>query len=181
MLENLLSIRILARPKDKERAEELAERLNGSIVWYEEDSQWSDVRRAWMELAQDNGEFGLVIRDDAILCDNFIEEVQKLIIRTHHYRTVYQLCINDNHKKFTKQDIEFSKDVNYVFGREYNDTSATIIPKALILDIVRYGNQSFYVGDEMKIKTFLLRYAIPVTYPYPELVTREHYGHTTEE
>lgn len=172
MIENLLSIRILAHPNNKEWAEEMASRLDCSVVWRDGDDNWTNARRAWMELSEDGKEFSLLIQDNSILCDNFIEEVQKLIIRTYHYRTIYQLNVQDYQKKFNQKDISIGQDRNYLFSHELDDISAVIIPSRLIKDIVRYGNQSFYVGDEMKIKTFILRYTIPVTCPYPSLITK---------
>jgi len=169
MLENLLSIRVLSSPQNRERAEELAKTLNCSIVWCETDDDWVNTRKALTELSNDRGEFGLFIRDDTVLCENFVEEVQKLIIRTYHYRTIYQLHTNGSEKVFSPSDIEFGKDKNYIFTRDFTDGSPTIVPRILIKDIVRYGNQSFYVGGDTKMRTFLLRYAIPITYPYPEL------------
>lgn len=190
----------MAHPKRKEWAEELAKTLNCSIVWDERNDIWDTARRAWLELSNDECEFGVVIQDDAILCDNFIEEVHKLVIKTYHYRTIYQLYINGDIRIFTKEAIEFGRERNYIFSRELAGGVATVIPRSMIKDIIHYGNQSFYPGDDTKIKMFCLRYGIPVTYPFPSLVDHRRrkdnpslsgnekdmyspyfYGHTTEE
>jgi hypothetical protein len=159
MLENLLSIRIVARQDQRDRAEEMANTLNCPIVWDEYGDSWDTTKRILLELSRENGEFVLILRPDSVICDNFIEEVQKLIIRTYHYRTIYQLR---SHKSYQQEE-------NYITTNDFTDDAPTIIPRNLIQTAIRYGNQSFHAGGDKKIQLFCLRYGIPVTYPNPSL------------
>lgn len=75
-----LSITIMAHPERKHFIPYLQERIGGDVpvIFDEKQNIWDTCRRAW--LAQDmSADYGLVIQDDALLCDNFRQEAEAFI------------------------------------------------------------------------------------------------------
>lgn len=75
-----LSIVIMAHPKRKAFIPYLVERLgkDTKVVYDRKNNVWDTCRRAW--LAQDRTcEYGVVIQDDAIVCNNFRKRAGKIL------------------------------------------------------------------------------------------------------
>lgn len=77
-----LSITIMAHPSRADLIPALQKAIGGDVpvVFDEKQNVWDTCRRAW--LAHDmSAEYGLVIQDDAIVCDNFRERAEAILNR----------------------------------------------------------------------------------------------------
>lgn len=83
-MKKTLSIVIMAHPKRKKWAEELSKKLDAEIVYDRKSNIWDTCRRAWISIDKD-AEYGLVLQDDAILCDNFKERAEKYLKEDYIY------------------------------------------------------------------------------------------------
>lgn len=78
-MSNKLSIVIMAHPERAKYIPYLKERLGDVPVVYDEKSNiWDTCRRAWLAIDR-SAEYGVVIQDDAIVCDNFRERAEALL------------------------------------------------------------------------------------------------------
>lgn len=73
-----LSIVIMAHPERKEWAEELSRKLNAKIVYDRKNNIWDTCRRSWLAIDK-KADYGLVLQDDSIIADNFIEKAESLL------------------------------------------------------------------------------------------------------
>lgn len=73
-----LSIVIMAHPKRQEWAKELSQKLGAPIVYDRINNLWDTCRRAWLSIDKD-AEYGLVLQDDAIVCENFKEKAERYL------------------------------------------------------------------------------------------------------
>ena len=73
-----ISYSIMAHPKRKEWAEELARELDCEIYWDNDNTVWHTCRGAW-QLADRTSDYHSVIQHDAVLCRNFKQIVQELV------------------------------------------------------------------------------------------------------
>lgn len=80
-----LSITIMAHPDRKDYIPYLKDKLGDVlVVWDEKNNLWDTCRRAW--LAQDmSAEYGLVVQDDAIVCDGFREKAEAMLNEDYIY------------------------------------------------------------------------------------------------
>lgn len=68
----------MAHPKRQKWAKELSHKLKAPIVYDTKNNLWDTCRRAWLSIDR-NAEYGLVLQDDAIVCDNFIKKAEKYL------------------------------------------------------------------------------------------------------
>src|SRR5690606_13738395 len=73
-----VSIVVMAHPKRKEWAEDLADQLDCPIIWDEKNVMWDTGRRALLAGLDMGGTHHLVIQDDCILSDGLLEVLPEL-------------------------------------------------------------------------------------------------------
>lgn len=69
----------MAHPERQEWAKELSQKLQAPIVYDRISNVWDTCRRAWLSQVSVGSEFTLVLQDDAIVCDNFIEKAEAIL------------------------------------------------------------------------------------------------------
>lgn len=73
-----VSIVVMAHPKRKEWAEDLADQLDCPIIWDEKNVMWDTGRRALLAGIDMGGTHHLVIQDDCILSEGLLEVLPEL-------------------------------------------------------------------------------------------------------
>lgn len=81
----LLSIVIMAHPRRRDMAEEVAKMLECPIVWDEKNNLWDTCSRAWKHGASIGSEWVLILQDDVIPTSDFRAKVETFI-KTHSER-----------------------------------------------------------------------------------------------
>lgn len=75
-----LSIIIMAHPKRKQYVPYLLSKLgpDAKVVFDEKNNLWDTCRRSWLATDRDS-DYTLIIQDDALVCNNFIEKAKEFL------------------------------------------------------------------------------------------------------
>lgn len=119
---------------------------------------WHNAKLAWT-LAPRNGDYRVVIQDDAILCDNFTDKVEQFL--TEHDGQICSFYYG-NETKWVKPQY---------FDAPLFHAVALAIPTKLIPEMIAYCDTRYEVfGDDMKIKRWLISKNLTCRYSNPSLV-----------
>lgn len=127
---------------------------------------WGNCKRAW-SLRDKTKDYHLVIQDDAVLCDNFMEKVSEFINK--YPNESYQLFRG---KKRQSWAIGTAKlDVDVLQGQLLWGV-AIMLRQDIIEPAIHWGEQNFVPSypDDTRIKKYLDSKGIKTLYPYPSLV-----------
>lgn len=170
---NNLSIVIMASRKREAWAKELSSKLNNCPIAFDPHARfnignvWENCKRAWM-LQDRSKEWSLVIQDDAILCNNFIERAEKHLKQASKFGCAIQFYLG-NSPQYEEQFRSFFKK-GYLIKVEMCWGVAIAMKTELIDKMISFGNATINWQDDIKIKQFLLKNHIPTYYPIPGLV-----------
>jgi hypothetical protein len=119
---------------------------------------WGNAKRAW-QLINSKSEYGIVIQDDAILCDNFVDEAEVFLI--DHMGQIVSFY--------------FGEDPKWIMPRWFDaplfHAVCLAIPTHLIPDMIEYGDLKTQVEhDDMKMKRWLIANNKTCRYSNPSLV-----------
>lgn len=161
----------MASKKRETWAKELSSKLNNCPIAFDPHTRfniiniWENCKRAW-EMQDRSKEWGLVIQDDAILCDGFIEKAKKHLEKAKGCAVQFYL---GNNPQYEEQFREFRKN-GFLKKVELSWGVAIAMETALIPKMIAFGNADGAWQDDIKIKHFLLKNNIPTYYPIPGLV-----------
>ncbi len=122
---------------------------------------WGNARNAWA-MVNTESDYGLVIQDDAILCDNFKTKAEQFI-EQHDGQTISFYYGDDpTHNHFIKPNH---------FDTMLNHAVALAIPTKQIPDMIQYCDfQPECTGDDMKMRRWLISQQRTCRYSNPSLV-----------
>lgn len=158
-----LSIVIMAHPDRREMATLLSFELGGvPIVWDIKNNVWDTCRRSW-EAIDKSAEYGLVLQDDAIVCQNFISRAEKLL--TGDY--IYNFFILSGSRALVDKRLAEGKSNFFkvsIFGE------VALCMKTLhINSMINYCERKKGKSDTV-ISSWAINNKIRVCYPIPSLV-----------
>ncbi len=158
-----LSIVIMAHPTRAKFIPYLKEKLGDVPVVYDEKNNiWDTCRRAW--LAHDlSAEYALVIQDDAIICDNFIEQAETALKEDHIYSFFAGklLASRIRYAMKNKQNVVFA-------GMIFNEIALCML-SSRVKDMVHFCDDRQARTDQEIARWARLR-KLQVCYPIPSLV-----------
>lgn len=162
----------MAVEKRREWAEALSQQLGGCPIAFDPHPRfnigniWENNVRAW-RLQDRSKEWSLVIQDDAILCENFLERAQEHLKRADELGAAVQFYVgNGEHFEEFKEHIE----KGYYLRREMVWGVAIAVKTEWLDEMIRVGTSFRAWQDDIKIKHFLLKKNIPTYFPLPCLV-----------
>ncbi len=170
-MSKLLSVSVMAHPSRKDNFEYLSSRLGGAPFSIDEGvGIWENCKRAW-RLHDPEAEYHVVIQDDAIVCDNFLERAEKKIIEAR------AITATDPALSFFFGKRQWMKDVGYkgmkvgrVIGSQLHWGLAVCLPTKYIEEMIAAGDKIHIKQDDARIARFLRAKKIPVFYPMPSLI-----------
>lgn len=119
---------------------------------------WGNAKRAWSAI-DINSDYGVVVQDDAILCEGFMERVEQFL--TEHDGQICSFYYS-NDSKWIKPDH---------FDAPLFHAVCLAIPTHMIQDMIEYCDTRYEVyGDDMKIKRWLISKNMTCRYSNPSLV-----------
>lgn len=119
---------------------------------------WENAKRSWSKV-DPKSDYGIVIQDDAILCDGFTKKAEQFL--TEHDGQIISFYYG-NETKWVKP--------NY-FDAPLFHAVALAIPTKLIPEMIAYCDTRHEVfGDDMKIKRWLISKNLTCRYSNPSLV-----------
>jgi len=160
-----VSISIMAHPSRKELVDKLLKIIpNTPISWDKKNNIWDTCKRAW-KLYDPNSDFHLVIQDDAILCKDFLKEIEKFPIEDR----VYSLYIG-NRPKF-KRSLKKAKRKGYKFliKKNIHHEIALMFPTKRIKEMLDYCDK-FNPDTDKIINEYVLKNKLQVYTKVPNLV-----------
>lgn len=170
----LFSISVMAHPSREKFFPYLKEKL-GDVPFsidHESKGVWPNCRNSWM-LHDPDAIFHLVVQDDAIICDKFIERATEVIYEAFHRMNA---------------GAEFA--VNFYYGRRGNLTEqskkalekgwttrnsptwgvAICLPVHHIKPMLEYAERFSYPQDDARIAAYLKHENIHTYFPMPSLI-----------
>lgn len=164
-----LSVSIQAHPKRKEWAEDLSRKLNCPIAWDEKRQTWHTRKKA-MLLADPNSEYHLVLQDDGIICEDFIdraiafiERIEKEFPNQKHAFQFYH-----GHRAGVTGGVS-ERDLlrGYVRRQHLTWGVAIVIPTEWIPDLIKFADKLSVPQDDNRIRRWLSLKKHAVVYPLP--------------
>lgn len=157
-----LSIVIMAHPERKEWAEELSRKLKAPIVYDRKNNVWDTCRRSWLAVDK-NAEYGLVLQDDSIIADNFIEKAESLLIEDYVYSFFAGRLLSSRiNRAITKKE-------NFVITQMIFNEVALCMKTTHIKDMVKFCDDLGAKTDQYIARWAKLR-KIEINYPLPSIV-----------
>ena len=122
---------------------------------------WGNARQAW-EMVNPKSDYGVVIQDDAILCDDFKHRCEKFL--SEHNGHMVSFYFGESKKTFKYLRPKY-------FDAPLYHAVALAIPTHQIPDMIKYCDTRTEVdGDDMKIKRWLISQNRTCRYSNPSLV-----------
>lgn len=172
-----LSITVMLHPKRAKFIPYLKEKLGDiPIIIDTKNNLWDTCRRAW--LAQDmTCEYGVVIQDDAIICDDFKNKAEALLKDDLVYSFFAGYMLQD---AITKAEAKNEKHIDK--GMIFNEIALCMKTKH-IPQMVKYCDDRNATNDQeitkwAKLKGLKIRYPIPslIDHRDEESIYRENYN-----
>lgn len=162
----LFSVSIMAHPARKKMVDRLRMRLGSVPVSYDEGGGlWHNCKSAWG--MHGSKPYHLVLQDDAVLCEQFISRVDRVLSSFDDRRCV-SLYAGD--RKNYRSLFEKKMRRGYVLLPNLHWGVAVILPTDLIPRMMHFGDLSSIRTDDSKIGAFCKSIKMPVHYPLPSLV-----------
>ena len=166
----------MAVPERKEFVEELLKELGDVPVAWENGSGIWDTRCRAMLMRPEDSTHHVVIQDDAILCNNFKEKVEKYVLKYPDCAISLYMGTRDR-ESFKKNVVPLITDAkeNNRDIVDYNWLSwgvGLVLPSNIIQDIIIFWNnkERWLRHDDSRIGTYLVKHNIKLIYTYPSLV-----------
>jgi hypothetical protein len=160
-----ISISIMAHPKRKGMVDDLLKIIpNTPVAWDRKNNIWDTCKRAW-QLYNPNADFHLVIQDDAILCKDFLNEINKFPNKDR----VYSLYIG-NREKF-KKSLEKAKRKGYEFlvKKNIHHEIALMFPTKRVKEMLDYCD-TFNPETDKIINQYVIDKGLKVYIKIPTLI-----------
>lgn len=139
---------------------------NIRVNWDEGKGVWDTARRAWLSY-DPNKEFQCVIQDDVILCNDFVNKVEKLVEIGDKY--VYGLFIRNKRQKGLNWEQGF-KDGHIVWWK-LQWALGVVVPTKLVEDMVAFCDKmtdpKYTNRDDERMKEYFKSIGKKIYYPLP--------------
>lgn len=163
----------MASKKRESWAKDLSSKLNNCPIAFDPHPRfnigniWENCQRAW-KLIDKTKKWGLVIQDDAILCKDFLEKVEKHLEKADELNCAIQFYVG-NTAQYQEQ---FEQDLHkgYTTRQDLAWGVAIALKTEWIDEMIAFGNSYGGWQDDIKIKHFLLKKQIPTYFPLPGLI-----------
>lgn len=163
----MFSIAIMADKRRQDMVDNLLAQLGDVPVTYDEKGIWDNRKRA--TLAYDKkATHHLVLQDDAILCKDFINEVQKQIdARPNHAFSLYF---------GSRKSVQQTAIDNLIYGgvqmNWFSWGVGIMLPTAIIEDVIEYAEniKGLDNHDDTRLGRYMKANKYPVWYPLPSLI-----------
>jgi hypothetical protein len=128
---------------------------------------WENCKAAW-RFNNPEAEYHIVIQDDAIICDNFLELAERAIITGKLKNCVTSLFFG---KRMLLMDVgKQGLKRGFVTKNMLHWGLAVCLPVKLIEPMIAFGDKLNIPQDDARISLFLQSRKIGVYYPLPSLV-----------
>lgn len=128
---------------------------------------WENCKRAWRAHDKD-ADWHLVLQDDAIICENFKERLQDVIIKAKEKKCVASLFFG---KRTLLMDVgKEGMKHGFVIKGMLHWGLAICLPVELIEPMIRFGDKMNIPQDDARISNFLMKRKIGIYYPLPSIV-----------
>ncbi len=158
----------MAHPSRADMVKYLKERLGDIPVTFDNGQGiWENCKAAW-RLHDKKADWHIVIQDDAIICDRFIERVNdvlKIATEKKCAASLFfgkRLLLKDTGKQGLKK--------GFVIRAMLHWGIAVCLPVNLIESMIAFGDKMDIKQDDARISYFLQSKKIHVYYPMPSLV-----------
>lgn len=139
---------------------------NATVIMDRGKGLWDTARRAWLAYDKEK-DYHLVIQDDAIIGDNFIERVDKILTSTKY---AYNLYFGKRRSRLMGGIMHTGLEKGYVVLDWLCWALGIVLPSKLIDEMVSFGDKIPIENDDTKIKRFLRQKRMNVYYPVPSLL-----------
>ena len=158
----------MAHPDRSEFIPYLLEKLGEDtpVVYDRKNDLWDTCRRAWQ--AHDREcTFGVVIQDDAIVCDNFRERAEEILADTFCDDQVYSFYVG----KLLKDRVEKAKKagIDHVLTRFIANEVAICMRTKYIDRMIEWCDERNAKNDQ-EISRWARMAKLPIFYPIPGLI-----------
>jgi hypothetical protein len=126
---------------------------------------WNNCKRAW-KMHDPKADFHIVIQDDAIICENFRERAEKILILK---KLAYNFYFGNRQKYRATAKAGMKR--GYVLSGWTSWGVAICLPTYLIPEMIRYCDKMKTPHDDTRIATFLKHKKIKIYFPMPSLIS----------
>lgn len=174
----MLSISVMAHPSRERFFPYLKERLGDVPFSIDHDSEgvWPNARRAW-SMFDPEAQFHVVIQDDAIVCDNFLERAEEAIYdgfrKGIHAASDAGFAVSfyfGNRSGLHGQAKE-GMERGYTTMRRTPWAVAICLPTNLIPEMLEFCEGLAMPQDDARIGTFIKSKEMKVYFPLPSLIS----------
>lgn len=170
----LLSVSIMAHRSRERWFPYLFERLGNVPISIDDQTKqlgvWGNRKSA--SILHGDSKYHLVIQDDAVLCEGFLERAEEFIrkIDSEFPGEAHAFQLYHGYRKEDRPLIAEAKRVGYIKRNLLAWGVAIVLPTDLIPEMIRWCEGHYAWQDDTKIKYFLAHKGIPVYFPMPCLV-----------
>lgn len=133
---------------------------------------WGNARRAWSMIDR-QADYGLVIQDDAILCDDFLTKAKHFI--TQHQGYALNLFFGNRKNSRYLWDYSKTRSSGYVESPKLMWGVAIALPVEHIDPMIEYGDRCDpTTADDTRIKQYCLQAKLSARFPDPCLVDHRY-------
>lgn len=126
---------------------------------------WDTARRAWLKFDKTK-DFHLVIQDDAIICNKFLERLEPILKDKNMAYNLYYGNRGGKTREIAKKGLE----QGYVISEWLCWAVGIILPTHFIKEMIEYCDKVKMQNDDTKIAKFLTSKKIKTYYPMPSLL-----------
>lgn len=167
-----LSIVVMAHDSRAAWFPYLRAKLGDNVEFSIDDSQkklgtWGNRRQA-MQMLDKKADYGLIIQDDAVICDNFIEKARQFI--AEHPHNAYQFFYGNRPSAEYVASSSITKHKGFITA-DMTYGVAIALPMRLIDEAISFCDQfPADMPDDSRIKRYCKHKNMQTVYPFPALV-----------
>jgi hypothetical protein len=161
-----MSISVMAHPARKEFFDYLKSKL-GDVPFSIDEGKgliWN-CRNAW-SMYDPLADYHVVIQDDAIVCDNFMERAQDILKKAQGLPVSFFHVSPLSYKKYREQ----REKTGAIIQPKLSGGVALCLPVALISSMLEHYDQDKSPFDDERVGRFLLSIKTPLYFPFPSLI-----------
>ena len=172
----ILSISVMAHPSREKFFPYLKKKLGESVPFsidHNSEGVWPNAKKAWaMALDGEQALYHVVIQDDAVVCDNFLERAEGVVRDAIRRCKTSEIAISFYFGKRGNLTDESKKALERGFATRQSPTwgVAICLPVSHIAPMIEYGNRFNVPQDDYRIGMYLKKKGIRVYFPMPSLI-----------
>ncbi len=176
-----LSISVMAHPSRSEFFPYLSKMLGDVPFSIDHLSQgeWENCKKAWRMHASD-ADWHVVIQDDAIVCENFIDRAIEVITKAREVIGSDNYICNFyyGYRRSAAKQAADALAKGYWINSAPKWGVAICLPVRLIEEMIKFGdevkNDDWKTKDDARIGAFISTKKIPVYFPMPSIIDHRH-------